>query len=114
MSGTTKTTYESTWTCDRCKETVVAEVVAEVPPEGWEYLINDENEKFDLCPECCESFAVWMMTGHVPQVAWSKVAEQAVDCTCPRVRPFDPSTQTTGCMGWTYKPCKLHPIRVTY
>ena len=119
MSSTTKTTYDRTWTCDRCKVQFRRDV--EGSPEGWEYLINDENEKFDLCPACCVSFGHWMsnpasLNIHIDSAKLKEQMSKAECCTCPKVKPFDPGyrLQTSSCLGGTFKPCKIHRTMVTY
>jgi hypothetical protein len=83
---------ERTWTCDRCKTTTMIEVFG--PPEGWEYLVNDENERFDLCPDCSAGFGNWMthptyLNVHINKKELDEAMKQAVGCTCPKPMPFD-------------------------
>ena len=113
MSSTTKTTYERTWTCDRCK--VQFRSFVEGSPEGWEYLINNEDERFDLCPACCVSFGHWMsnpanLNIHInldhKQVSEMVEKELGKRFTQGKLKTFDPRD---GCPDWTFTTTTRRP-----
>jgi hypothetical protein len=97
-------------------------------PEGWDYLSYGEKETTgsDICPECVQSFQDWLKnlepkTVNVHHYAFEPTVTDAVEremkkmgvCTCPKYKVNDP-TKIGSVIGWTYKPCPLHPITTTY
>ena len=97
------------WKCDRCGVTSFGDGTDE-SPEGWDYMSYGEKETngVDICPACGQSFRDWLK-GDLHGI---EVGKHIFACTCPKTKVNDPFS-TSSVIGWTYRPCPLHPIQAT-
>lgn len=127
----------NTLTCDRCGATSVIGD-GDPTPDGWDYTSYGDNETkgADLCPGCVQSFLDWLKNepqktetvhhyhglkpSEITDIVMREMGKQGSTglpkvCTCPKTKVNDPIRviDPTSCIGWTYKPCPLHPITVT-
>ena len=125
-------TCQSDWKCDRCGVTSFGDGTDE-SPEGWDYMTYGEKETngSDVCPECVQSFRDWLknepqtVTVHhypdpkeIADIVEREMGKKFLltgtspGCTCPKTKVNDPFS-TSSVIGWTYRPCPLHPNTVT-
>jgi hypothetical protein len=90
-----------------------------------------ETNGSDVCPECVQSFRDWLknepqtVTVHhypdpkeIADIVEREMGKKFLltgtspGCTCPKTKVNDPFS-TSSVIGWTYRPCPLHPNTVT-